>query len=132
MPTQRESVLQHIQEVYGVPPEVLWPETPDNEIFRHPGSRKWFAVLMAVERRCLGLAGEGAVDVLNVKCDPRMVGSLLAQEGFHPAYHMNKDHWVSILLDDTVPDETLFPLVELSWDSVAPRRKIRKTERNEP
>ena len=105
IPAQRERILRHIQEVYSVSPEALWPETPDNEIFRRPGSGKWFAVLMSVERRCLGLAAQGAVDVLNVKCDPRMVGSLLVQQGFLPAYHMNKDHWISILLDDAVSDE---------------------------
>ena len=128
----REALKAYIDETLAGETDHPWARYPDYVVFRHTGNRKWFALLMCIPREKLGLPGGGLLDVLNVKCDPRMVGSLLAQEGFHPAYHMNKDHWVSILLDDTVPDETLFPLVELSWDSVAPRRKIRKTERNEP
>ncbi len=60
---------------------------------------------------------------MDVKCDPLMVGSLLAQDGCLPAYHMSKDAWISILLDGTVPDDQIFPLLELSYDSVAPRRR---------
>jgi len=52
-----------------------------------------------------------------------MVGSLLAQDGFFPAYHMSKGTWVSVILDGTVPDEQIFPLLELSYDSVVPKAK---------
>ena len=50
-------------------------------------------------------------------------GSLLTEPGFLPAYHMNKTNWISVLLDETVPDEKIFPLLDLSYDSVAPKRR---------
>ena len=49
-------------------------------------------LLMEVGRGKLGLPGEGVVEILNVKCDPMLAGALRAQEGFHPAYHMNKEN----------------------------------------
>lgn len=70
----------------------------------------------------LGLAGDDPVDVLDIKCSTIMIGSMLSEKGFLPAYHMNKNHWISILLDGSVPDEQIFPLLELSYDSVAPKR----------
>ena len=76
-----------------------------------------------------GLSGGGCVDILNVKCDSVLIGSLLAEAGFFPAYHMNKNTWISVLLDETVPDERIFPLLAWSFDSVAPKRK-RKNENN--
>ena len=36
---------------------------------------------------------------------------------------MNKTNWISVLLDETVPDEKIFPLLDLSYDSVAPKRR---------
>ena len=66
------------------------------------------------------------MDVMNVKCGAIMTGSLLSQKGFLPAYHMNKNYWVSILLNDSVPDSEIIPLLELSYDSVAPKRKRKK------
>lgn len=55
------------------------------------------------------------IDVLNIKCDPMMIGSLRMKEGFFPAYHMNKENWISILLDGTVSADEIKPLLELSY-----------------
>jgi len=123
----REDVIQHIQDGYGVEPEYLWADTPNAAVFRHPGSRKWFALIMDVAADRLGLPGKEMVDVMNVKCGTVMVGSLLSEKGFLPAYHMNKEHWISVLLDGSVAEEQIFPLLELSYDSVAPKRRKKRS-----
>ena len=58
---------------------------------------------MNVPEHRLGLPGDGSVNVLDVKCDPRMIGSLLSEKGFLPAYHMSKSTWISVLLDVSGP-----------------------------
>lgn len=121
--SQRERIIQHIQDRYAAEPEHLWARYPNYAVFRQPASRKWFAVIMDVAMKSLDMTGDGTADVMDVKCGPVLVGSLLAQDGFLPAYHMSKSSWISVLLDDTVPDEQIFPLIELSYDSVAPKRK---------
>ncbi len=115
--------MQYVQDRYGTEPEYLWKKYPNYAIFRQPASKKWFAAVMDIPRRCLELDGDELVDVMDVKCGPIMVGSLLAQEGYFPAYHMSKSSCVSVILDDTVPDEDIYPLLELSYDSVAPKQK---------
>ncbi len=92
-------------------------------VFRHPASKKWFAAILDVPRDKLGLPGEGSAVILDIKCDPRMIGSLLSEPGFLPAYHMSKSTWITVLLDGSVPDDKIFFLLELSYDSVAPKRK---------
>ena len=121
--SQQERIAQYIQDRYGVGPEYLWARYPNYAVFRQPASRKWFAAVMDVPRKSLDLTGDGTADVMDLKCGPVLVGSLLAQDGFLPAYHMSKSSWISVLLDETVPDEQIFPLIELSYDSVAPKRK---------
>ncbi len=123
---QRDRIIQHIQDIYGVEAEYLWADLPDCAVFRHPGSKKWFGIVMNVLSNRLGLDREEAIDIINVKCGPILAGSLLTEQGFLPAYHMNKTNWITILLNNTVPDERITPLLELSYDSVAPRRKGRK------
>lgn len=123
---QRQSVEAHIQDRYGTPPEYLWERYPDYAVFRHPSSRKWFAMTMRLPARVLGLEDERSVDILNLKCGHVLLGSLLEEKGFFPAYHMNKASWVSVLLDGTVADEKIFGLLELSYDSVAPKRARRR------
>lgn len=123
--TQRDHIMQKILDSYGIQPEYLWADSPDSAVFRHPRSKKWFGLMMNVEKKRLHLTGDEAVDVLNVKCDPIMIGSLRREPGFLPAYHMNKDSWISILLDGTVPDDRVMPLLDMSYDLVAPRPKAK-------
>lgn len=75
----------------------------------------------------LGLSGDGTVDVLNVKCDPMLAGSLRQQDGFHPAYHMNKDKWLSVRLDGSAPDNEIKSLIDLSYDLTAAKNKKKRT-----
>ncbi|WP_330849233.1 MmcQ/YjbR family DNA-binding protein, partial [Streptococcus suis] len=46
---------------------------------------------------------------------------LLSRSGIFPAYHMSKKTWVSVLLDDTVEDQTVFALLEKSRYLVGPK-----------
>ena len=78
--------------------------------------------MVMVYRNALQKA-EGAV--LNVKCDPILIGSLRREPGFLPAYHMSKDSWISILLDGTVPDDRIMPLLSMSYDFVALHTRAR-------
>ena len=110
----KKKLLDHAYEAYGAKPEYLWKRYPDYCVLRHAGNRKWFAVVMDVPRASLGLQGEGKVPILNVKCEPLLIGSLLKKRGYLPAWHMNKENWISIMLG-AVPDEELIALLEMSF-----------------
>ena len=129
--TQRERITQYIRDTYGTEAEYLWADSPGNAVFRHPASRKWYAAMMRVLPEKLGLAGEDALDVMDIKCSTIMIGSLLPTKGFLPAYHMNKNHWISVVLDDSVSDSQITPLLELSYDSVAPKRRKKHPQPSE-
>lgn len=129
--SQRERITQYIQATYGSQAEYLWADSPGNAIFRHPASKKWYAALMHVLPEKLGLAGEEALDVMDIRCSTIMIGSLLFTKGFLPAYHMNKNHWISIVLDNSVLDDQITPLLELSYDSVAPKRRKKRPQSEE-
>lgn len=119
--TQREQVIRWAMEQFGVEPEYPWADSPEAFILRHPNSGKWFGVVMAVGRDRLGLPGESRTDILNLKMDPLLLGSLLETPGFCPAYHMNKLHWVSLVLDGPLGEEDILPLLSMSYENVAPK-----------
>lgn len=83
-------------------------------MFRHYDNHKWYAIVMDVPRSAVGLTGKGAVDVLNLKLDPSLIDDLRTRPGFAPGYHMNKMHWVSIVLDGLVADEEIVNLLDMS------------------
>lgn len=107
-------VLSLVKEKYHILPD--YPFKKDRAaVFRHPKSRKWFGIIMEVPLSKLGLLGEDYVNVLNVKCDPLLIGSLRKETGFHPAYHMNKDKWLSIRLDGSADREIVISLIDMSF-----------------
>jgi len=111
----RETVQKWIQEQYGAEPEYLWAKYPEYAVFRRQDNRKWFAVQMNVSRRKLGLEGEEAAEILNLKCDPKLIGVLRKNPAFLPAYHMSKENWITVLLDGSVSMEELEPLLDMSY-----------------
>lgn len=117
----RQDVCEWIKRKYGTEPDYPWKDT--NAVLRHRENKKWFALFMEVGRDKLGMPGEGTVEVMNVKCDPMLIGSLRTQPGFLPAYHMNKDQWISILLDGTAPVEEVKDLITMSYELTRPKKK---------
>lgn len=120
--TIAEQLFSWCRDQYGTEVEYLWADLPDCGVLRNP-SGKWYGIVMPVRKnRLVGLDGEDMVEVLNVKVSPLMLGSLLEQPGFIPAYHMNKKSWVSILLDGSVDMDTIHTLLELSYDLTTPKK----------
>ena len=115
----RKEVAEHIFDVYSVEPDHPFPRDEESCVFRHAGSRKWFALTMRIPYRTLGVPGDGEVDILNVKCDPLLMGSLRGLPGFRPAYHMNKDKWITILLDGSAEREDIIGLLAFSYQLTA-------------
>ena len=111
----RNDVFAYIQEEYDIVPDYPWIKTPNYAVFRHPRNRKWFGAVVDVTEDKLGLRGSKRVDALLLKCDPLMIGSLLNGANILPGYHMNKEHWITILLDGTVPASQTRSLIDLSY-----------------
>ena len=126
MNTQKDRIVELLERSYGAQGEHLWAKYPDYAVFRHPMSRKWFALLMELPGNRVGLGGDAPVWVLNVKCGPILSASLVSERGFAPAYHMSKTTWISILLNETLPDERIDFLTGLSYDAAAPKGKGKK------
>lgn len=118
----RQELQRYISEVYSTAPEFPWIKYPNYAVFRHQNNQKWFAAILEVPKSKLGLQGEGTLEIVNLKCDPAMVGSLRSEPGFFPAYHMNKENWISIALDDSVQGSKIKALLEISYDITNSKR----------
>lgn len=120
----RKSFDKYITETYGVTADFPWLDYPGYAVYRHKENKKWFAVVMDIPKSKLGVPEEGMTDVVNLKCDPLLIGSLLNEEGIFPGYHMNKAYWITVLLDGTVDEEKLSFLLDLSFELThKPKRK---------
>ena len=111
---------------YNTAPDYPFEDDFETAVLRHADNRKWFAIVMQVSRRKLGLDTDEIVDVVNLKLPTEMFGSFGAADGVYPAYHMNKLHWISVLLPDA-PDDIVQFLVNTSYEATKDKRKHRTT-----
>lgn len=63
----------------------------------------------------------------NAKCDPERAIELREQyASILPGYHMNKQHWNTIILDGTVPMKLVRELINHSYELVAKKKTTKK------
>lgn len=95
-------------------------------VFRHADTKKWFGLLLSVPRRYFG-EGEGSEVCLNTKCPPEL-SAMLRQSyaGILPAYHMNKEQWVTVRLGCGVPDEEIRNILLLSRELTRKKGKVKE------
>ena len=112
----RSELSAYLSDTYSCAGEHLFARYPSFQVFRHRGNKKWFAVIMDIPRKNLGLPGEGQIQVVNLKCDTRLIGSFREEPDIFPGWHMNKAHWLTVALDGTVDDEKIKFLVDMSYE----------------
>ncbi|MBR4392831.1 MAG: MmcQ/YjbR family DNA-binding protein [Oscillospiraceae bacterium] len=110
----KDELIQYAAARFSTEAEYPWAD--ENFIFRHQGNRKWFAVAMRVAYQKLGIARDGLADIVDVKCGPLLMDTYRRLPGILPGYHMNKDNWITILLDGSADDELIKELFEISFD----------------
>ena len=122
----REAMDKYIKNVYGVTAEFPWLSAPTFAVYRHESNQKWFAVIMEIPKAKLGIDEEGNINVVNLKSDPLLIGSLILDNGIYPAYHMNKNHWITVCLDGTVEEDKIEWLLGLSFELTDKKLKRKK------
>ena len=112
----RSELAAYLTDTYSVTGEHLFARYPNFQVYRHNGNKKWFAVLMDIPRKNLGLTGDGQTQVVNLKCDTRLIGSFREEPGIFPGWHMNKAHWLTVALEADADDEKIRFLVDMSYE----------------
>lgn len=103
----RQTLTDYLLSKKGATEEI--PFGPETLVYMVAG--KMFALMPA--------EGERGPLTINLKCEP---GQALFLRDLYPAvrpgYHMNKTHWNTVTLDDSIPDAEILGMVDDSYDLV--------------
>lgn len=85
-------------------------------------------LVMKIGPKMFALLSAGDEPSISLKCDPE-TAYLLRQQyaAVKPGYHLNKQHWNTVVIDGTVPDEELRGMIDDSYALVA--RSLTKAEK---
>ena len=121
----KQFFFEYCLNAYATQPDYPFDEDFETAVLRHTDNRKWYAIVMRVSRHKFGIDSDEVIDVVNLKLPTEMFGSFGAVDGVYPAYHMNKLHWISVLLPDAPEDVVKF-LVNASFEATKAKIKQRK------
>lgn len=109
-------IVRFIEREFNIKPDYPWEKFPNYAAFRHKRNRKWFGLLMNIKEDKLNIDGDNAIDVLNLKVIQEFIGPLRKKKGIYPAYHMDKNHWISINLNEFESLEEIEGLIIDSYE----------------
>ena len=136
----RESVEEILSSILGladesgkISSEVIYycnnkyGENNVNPVKKHPDilafvneKNKWYALLSDVEYNKLNKNTDitTKVKILNVKYPTDRILEIIDNKNIFPAYHMNKKHWISIVLDKNIKFKAIKELIDISYSLV--------------
>lgn len=109
------SVINYIKEKYGDEVEYLWKKFPDNAIARRKDNKKWYLAILTVRKDKLGFKETGNTEIIDLRANPEEIPELLNNPDIYPGYHMNKKHWITIILDGSVKTEDICKMIDKSY-----------------
>ena len=113
----KEEIIKYCLTLENTYKDCPFPDDFESVTMKHCKNKKWFALLMNVNNKLY----------LNVKTDPNYSDILRnTYDYIIPAYHMNKEHWNTIILNGTVPDKDIKRMIAESYDLVSdsPTKRI--------
>ena len=112
--SQSKAVIEYIKNQYGDELEFLWPKFPNNAIWRRKDNKKWYSLIISLPRNKLKQAGDGIVEIIDVRITEDDL-KLIDNKSILEAYHMNKKHWITLIMDNSLDNAFVFNLIDKSY-----------------
>lgn len=104
---KKEEIIKYCLSLPNTYEEQPFPEDTFSTTMKHRKNNKWFALIMKVKNKLY----------LNVKTNPNYSNILRSTYDYIiPAYHMNKEHWNTIVVEENVDVELVKELIKQSYD----------------
>lgn len=105
--------------------KVMKQKELEDIILAKPGTRLDYpfnetAATYKVHEKMFALIAEGTEPLnISLKCDPQLSEVLREKyESVLPGYHLNKKHWITVVLSGQLGDDEVYDLINHSYDLV--------------
>ena len=115
---KRNDLIKYLQQEYICEIDYPWEKYPGYVVIRRKDNQKWFAGIFTITGHKVGLYTNEPIDVVNLKCEPDLIPNIIRESGIYPAYHMNKQHWISVDIEGYEDAEKFKMLVDMSYQLV--------------
>lgn len=111
-----QRLIEYVSDAFGDDLEFLWDKFPDNAIWRRADNKKWYAALLTVTKDKLGAPSHEKVEIIDLRAAPENADAIVDNKTIFRGYHMNKKHWITIMLDGSVPLSDIEKMLNESYE----------------
>lgn len=103
----KEEIIEYCLALQDTYKDCPFPEDFESVTMKHCKNKKWFALIMEVNNELY----------LNIKTNPEYSEILRKTHNYIiPAYHMNKEHWNTIIISRKVDVDLVKELIMQSYE----------------
>ncbi len=113
---QTLEVINYVNDKYQEKLEFLWKDEDKCAVFRHQNPKKWYGVVMSISGEKLGVKDKKEIEIIVLKIEPLVLEQLVDNDKYFRGYHMNKKHWLTIILDGRIPLSKVLQFVNNSYN----------------
>ncbi|MBQ8671014.1 MAG: MmcQ/YjbR family DNA-binding protein [Alphaproteobacteria bacterium] len=113
--SQAKEIICYVRQKYGDEAEYLWPKFPNNAIWRRKDNKKWYGVILTVSAKKFGFESSENLEVIDIRADKANLANLIDNQKYFAGYHMNKEHWLTICLNNSVTTEEIMLRIDESY-----------------
>ena len=128
---QANRLTELIKEKYGESPDFPFTDSKYKHlgVFRYQGNKKWYGLVMNINKSVFDKKYKDEyVDVINVKIDENKRDLIINNKSIFPSYHMNKQKWVSIMLDESLSDLEVMNYIDYSRNFIINKTSKKRTK----
>lgn len=112
---QTIAIINYVKAKYDNDLEFLWKKSPKNAIWRNQNNRKWYGAVLVISKNKLKIESNEMVEILDLRYQKNDIKNIIDNYKIFPGYHMNKDNWITIILDGRVELEEIYQLIDNSY-----------------
>ena len=114
---QTQNLIKYVASEYGRDLEFLWGKLPKAAVWRRQDNGKWFGLLaeINISKICAG-APDKTVEILNLRCAPDVIDCIADNKNIFRGWHMNKQHWITLVLDGRMKMPQIRHLLDASYE----------------
>lgn len=113
---QSNIIINYIREKYHDELEYLWKKFPKNAIWRNKQNNKWYGAILTISAHKIGLDSKDEIEILDLRYPSLSIEQIIDNINIFPGYHMNKKNWITVKLDESIDNNTLFRLIDISFN----------------
>lgn len=112
---QSKIIIEYAQHKYKDSLEFLWQRFPKDAILRNKQNNLWYAVFLVIPKNRLGIDSAELVEIIDLRYQKEKINDIIDNKVIYPGYHMNKNNWLTIKLDNSLPTDKILELLDNSY-----------------